>query len=101
MPAHIVTNDISFKGEALGIPILRNEIDSMVGELSELDVIEIAEMLFFEYQNIYMTDKNKWTELKTNNRERFMETWGCRKPLIKFIKMYKEKNYDTRTKAGL
>ena len=86
MPARIISDDREFIGQALGMPPLKEKLNDITGEISEEEVIEIAELLILKCMEIYSTVKIKGD---SNSFNKLFSPWGSN--LKKFIKVYSKK----------
>lgn len=90
----IKTKNDSFKGEALLITPLRESINALNCDITEKQVIEIANNLYADYDDLFSNKRDAWRNMRIENNDLFQNTVKWRKDLRLFIKKFGGKRID-------
>jgi phosphoserine phosphatase len=90
MPAIILSKSDRFKGDVLGIPVLREKIFAMTGTISRQEIMDMANDLFAGYNNIYKIEENKINYKKQYGQDLYREMMSHRRKIRNFLAKYKE-----------
>ena len=84
VPGIIDTDDTEFVGNFLGIPPLREQINSMTGNVSYSNAILLAEELFIKSRDDYFATKT------VGDGNSYGKTYSWGNNLKRFIKLYSD-----------
>jgi hypothetical protein len=88
--AHIVSGYRRFVGKCLVIQPLRAKLKTIRGNISEREVIALAEELYAEYHDRYKNRKAEWDAIRFGNYALHSETQAYMGNLKTLINKYRE-----------
>ena len=88
LPFNILSSNRKFIGNVITTPPLRSILDTRNGDITEEEIIALAEDLFTIYEDRYVNNRELWDSIKLNDFETHRATQASRIKLRHLIKDY-------------